>query len=104
MKIDQSPMNSQPFLVKTMGQDKEKEELTKEVGKKSSSSPGVNLNLSKVSEDFQVAKDLVVKDLSLSQEEKVMRLQKLIDSGEYNIDEEAVAESLVKEHLLMRDE
>ena len=105
MKIDQGSLNSKALLLQKTNQNQNNKGEAKKVDSKSfdSSHPSSKLNLSKTSQDFQKIKDLVLKDSSKSREEKISRLQKLIDSGEYDINEEAVAENLVKEHLIMRD-
>jgi len=44
----------------------------------------------------------IAKDQNVN-EEKIDRLQKLIDAGKYKVDNEAVAENLLNEHLAIRE-
>lgn len=73
-------------------------------GKASSVSPSemmdaTKINLSTQARQISKAKELASQDSV--DEAKVARLQKMIDSGEYKVDAEAVADKLVNEHLLL---
>lgn len=73
-------------------------------GKPSSVSPSemmdaTKINLSTQARQISKAKELASQDSV--DEAKVARLQKLIDSGDYKVDAEAVADKLVNEHLLL---
>lgn len=56
------------------------------------------LNLSPQAKQISKAKE-IASDSSVD-EAKIARLQKLIDGGEYKVDAEKVADSLVNEHLI----
>lgn len=58
------------------------------------------VDLSPRARDIQKAKELATPSDSIN-EEKVARLQKLIDSGEYEIDADAIAGKMIDEHSLM---
>lgn len=58
------------------------------------------IKLSTRAQDIQQIKKLVSSKDKVD-EEKVARLQKLIDAGEYNVNSEAVAEKLLNEHIKM---
>jgi negative regulator of flagellin synthesis FlgM len=57
------------------------------------------LNLSERAQSMQKAKD-IASDSSVD-EARIAQLQKLIDSGNYSVDADAIADRLVDEHLLM---
>jgi negative regulator of flagellin synthesis FlgM len=59
------------------------------------------VELSQNAQAMSKAKEIATKDTDNSA--KVARLQKLIDSGQYKVDSEAVADKLVNEHLAMGD-
>lgn len=58
------------------------------------------LSLSPRAQELKRVKALATPDLESVDEEKVARLQKLIDEGHYKVDAEAVADRLVDEHLM----
>ena len=57
------------------------------------------INVSSQARQINKAKEIAKQDTV--DEAKVARLQKLIDSGDYKIDSEAIADKLVNEHLLL---
>lgn len=73
---------------------------------KAGSAPGVDIvgssrvEVSTRAQDMARAKELATPSDSID-EAKVARLQRLIDSGQYNVDAEAIADRLVDEHLKM---
>jgi negative regulator of flagellin synthesis FlgM len=73
-------------------------------GKTPSASPtemmdATRLQLSPQARQINKAKEIASQDSV--DEAKIAHLQKLIDSGEYKVDAEAVADKLVNEHLLL---
>lgn len=74
---------------------KSKDKGVTEADLKSASS----VDLSNKAQQMQKAKDLA-SNIEVDNE-KVDRLQKLIDNGKYEVDSKAVADRLVDEHLLM---
>lgn len=60
------------------------------------------LNLSERAQQMQRAKDIASDD-SID-EARVAELQKLIDSGKYNVDASAIADRLVDEHMMFSEE
>lgn len=73
-------------------------------GKTQSASPSemmdaTRLQLSPQARQINKAKEIASQDSV--DEAKIARLQKMIDSGEYKVDAEAVADKLVNEHLLL---
>ncbi len=57
------------------------------------------INVSPQARQINKAKEIASQDSV--DEAKVARLQKLIDSGDYKMDAEAIADKLVNEHLLL---
>jgi negative regulator of flagellin synthesis FlgM len=57
------------------------------------------INVSSQARQINKAKEIASQDTV--DEAKIARLQKLIDSGDYKVDAEAVADKLVNEHLLL---
>lgn len=83
-----------------------KSDRLKELGNKkdrifsSETDAPARLDFSERAQQIKKAKELATPDMSVD-EEKVARLQKMIDEGNYKVDAEAIADSLVDEHLLM---
>ena len=59
------------------------------------------VNVSDRAQAMQKAKDIASKDTV--NEARVAELQKMIDSGKYNVSASAIADKMVDEHLLMND-
>ena len=57
------------------------------------------INVSSQARQINKAKEIASQDTV--DEAKIARLQKMIESGEYKVDAEAVADKLVNEHLLL---
>jgi flagellar biosynthesis anti-sigma factor FlgM len=60
------------------------------------------VNLSEQAQLLQKAKELAKPSDSIN-EAKVARLQKMIDEGKYQVDDEAVADRLVDSHMMFPD-
>lgn len=64
---------------------------------KVSASDATKVNLSSRAQDIKKAKDIAMATPDVN-EEKVSRLQKLIDEGNYKIDADAIAGKMLDEH------
>jgi flagellar biosynthesis anti-sigma factor FlgM len=60
------------------------------------------VDLSQRAQDMKKIKDLAMAEPS-GRAEKIARLQKLIDEGNYKVDTEAVADRMVDEHLIFNE-
>lgn len=101
MKVNQRP--AQGLMNDRAISDLAKDPSIKK-GKASSVSPtemmdATKINLSSQARQIGKAKEIASQDSV--DEAKIARLQKLIDSGDYKIDAEGVADKLVNEHLLL---
>lgn len=61
------------------------------------------VSLSSQAREIAQAKEIAQMGLESVDEAKVARLQSLIDSGEYKVDADALAERMMNEHLMMRE-
>ena len=101
MKVSERPLNPKALHIHKE-EDLSKERSVKNLKERPSLS--THLNISNQAKTFQEVKDLVLQDPNqLEREKKVAHLQKLIDSGKYKVDPEALSGKLLKEHLLMKD-
>lgn len=62
-------------------------------------SSSAKVDLSQRAQDIKKAKELATPTDTIN-EDKVARLQKMIDEGKYKVDADAIADRLVDEHLL----
>jgi len=75
----------------------DKEGKSNPLGEAKDLGSSAKVNVSEKAHEFQKAKDIA--SGTEVNDEKVERLQKLIDAGQYKVDAKAVADRLVDEHL-----
>jgi len=102
MKIDPSKIND---VAKGLGSS-----ATKNIGNERASKNGksdgtrtdassARVDISAKGKSIQKVRELATPDMDGVDEEKVARLQKLIDDGNYSVDSEALADRIITEHI-----
>jgi flagellar biosynthesis anti-sigma factor FlgM len=85
-------------LTKADGADKA-DKLKDKAKNTAALSDSARVDVSKRAQQIKKAKELATPDMTSVNEEKVARLQKMIDEGKYNVSAESIADRLVDEHL-----
>lgn len=109
MKIHSGSLGPKAFDLKKVDSEQKEEKPLKDIEnvkghQKEETLRPIKVSLSSRARDFEKAKALALREEeSADREEKIARLQKLIDEGKYTVDADKVAQNLLKEHLLMND-
>jgi flagellar biosynthesis anti-sigma factor FlgM len=72
------------------------------LAKKSEISDAARVDVSERAQDMKKIKELAIAEPK-DNSEKIARLQKLIDEGNYKVDTNAVADRMVEEHLIFEE-
>lgn len=103
MKVNNKPVQQPLVHNKNIGQAnsanaKAKDKLS--VNNKQQMSDAAKVNLSSRAKDINKAMEIAKQ--TKTDEAKLDRLQKMIDKGEYKVEADKVADSLINEHLIFR--
>lgn len=105
MKVSNGNMNHSDSLIREntkTGSQTDEAKIKEKIGEKAKNpSPSARVDLSPSLQDVSQVKESVSSEINQVDMDKVDKFRRLIESGEYKVDAQAVADRMVDEHLML---